>query len=596
MFLILTAFIIQCNGYQCPHYDNVHEIEDGQSEKFNKETIYSCNHDFKVRLHTFECKLLIFACKFKSIDGGSLNGGAILIEFDEREADEECKIEDCEFVGCTSSSGGAIYVNGYLGSPLTINNCLFQDNSVKKSYEGGALYLESCFPTIYKCRFIDNITPSNGMSIYYLYKRNVKQTNKTIVLTIENCYFSYTKAGSFKDKGVICLNADLSFTLFCKIKGTEIDISGVSDLSFLNMKSQRFVGEPLFENNYISPYEKTRFIGNLNIKGWDFEKNTQEYKKKPATPDIKYEGHKEDTKVEAKIEHTGSSEKNVAILVAESAFKDFRSTGDGGLFYLKDIDVDCHNNKITNCESANGAGGAMFIQNTNDLNCKVTISNIQFINCKADYGGALYIYSLSSLSDILIEYCTFKSNKAKLGTDAKTGGSAIYLESDYGKLANCEFTENNPGSAIKVVSPNKDSSKALSTANVNFYNCNFASSKDSRESIYFAGKMINVVKCNFKGKLPKGVNYIDGELVNNRPSVHLDGCRFEYKAINKKLVASSSLRSTFDGKFASLIFIAVGSVALVAIVTFTALKIKKYQREIKDDEDSEEKKVINESL
>lgn len=275
------------------------------------------------------------------------------------------------------------------------------------------------------------------------------------------------------------------------------------------------------------------------------------------------------------------------------------------MFKLKDIEVDFHDNKIKNCEAVGGAGGAMHIENTNSVNYKIAIQSIQFSGCKADYGGALYIYSTSSYTDVLINYCKFDSNSA-----GAKGGSALYYCVSKGKIKNCEYINNKGGSIIKVVDPSRLSQLTLLSSSqaesINFFNCNFVSNSQSKESIYFASKSgqknIKMVKCNFNGKLAKGVNYIDGELPeNNKPAILLRDCKFEKVAVNKKLVVGSSSLSSnsfFYGKYVNVVFMCFAALAFVTFLTFLALKFKKSHQEIHEDEEDDENKktIINESL
>lgn len=153
---IFAAFIVHSNEYECPHYENVHEIIDGSAERFEKDKIFACNHEFKVLLNTWECQIMIFSCTFNSMIGTE-KGGAIYLEYDKTNSvHQENIIKDNIFTNCKSDAGGAIYVNGYNGTILSITNTIFENNSASSSKGGGALYVESCYPTIVKCRFINN--------------------------------------------------------------------------------------------------------------------------------------------------------------------------------------------------------------------------------------------------------------------------------------------------------------------------------------------------------------------------------------------------------------------------------------------------------
>lgn len=159
--------------------------------------------------------------------------------------------------------------------------------------------------------------------------------------------------------------------------------------------------------------------------------------------------------------------------IINSAYKDFKSEGDVGLFYLKNIEVQCQNSRFTGCKSINGAGGSIYIKNTNDKSKKVIFKNVQFLKCKADYGGALYVYSKSKSTNVSVDSCIFKENVAKELNANKFGGGAIYISITKGEIVYCQFISNYGSSQIKVTDPSKESIKIMNSFSLNFFNCNF---------------------------------------------------------------------------------------------------------------------------
>lgn len=125
--------------------------------------------------------------------------------------------------------------------------------------------------------------------------------------------------------------------------------------------------------------------------------------------------------------------------------------------------------------------------------------------------------------------------------------------------------------------------------------CNFLTNQKSKEAVYFVAgesrRSLNIVNCSFKGKLAKGVNFIDGKLAkNNEPRIRLHNCNFQSKDINNNVILSSSSSCSFDGNYLNIIFMCMVAVAFIII------KFKKSNKEIIDEDESGDKTVINESL
>ncbi|MBQ2832003.1 Ig-like domain repeat protein, partial [Methanobrevibacter sp.] len=78
-----------------------------------------------------------------------------------------------------------------------------------------------------------------------------------------------------------------------------------------------------------------------------------------------------------------------------------------------------------------GDGGALYLQGKN-----MTVTNTTFTNNRAKSGGAVYVYAI----DAAVENCTLRYNTA-------TGdGGAVYWDKKNGKISDCEFENNNAGS------------------------------------------------------------------------------------------------------------------------------------------------------
>lgn len=181
-------------------------------------------------------------------------GGALYFEFDKiNSVHQENQIKDSHFTNYKSNAGGAIYVNGYNGTNLTISNTIFENNSVSSSKGGGALYIEGCYPTISKCSFINNDAEC-GTCLRYDYLSG-EQKGNYIYMTIQDCNFLHTINGSYKKVGMIYFCQSVSYDIKLICTGNKIDLSEVSDLSFLSSFSQNILSwsKLTITNNYISP-------------------------------------------------------------------------------------------------------------------------------------------------------------------------------------------------------------------------------------------------------------------------------------------------------------------------------------------------------
>ncbi|MCT8977021.1 hypothetical protein N4T77_10440 [Clostridium sp. CX1] len=103
----------------------------------------------------------------------------------------------------------------------------------------------------------------------------------------------------------------------------------------------------------------------------------------------------------------------------------------GGAIYLNNSHLNMKKNIFSNCRSE-GVGGAIYVSGENSGSVAITWSGLQFNNCEANYGGAIYesgniIYYVNS--------CIFNSCKANIG-------SAVYCCCDFyveNLIEECEF-------------------------------------------------------------------------------------------------------------------------------------------------------------
>lgn len=184
---------------------------------------------------------------------------------------------------------------------------------------------------------------------------------KEATLTITDCTFLknvYTKTAK---KGLLYIQTNTGFTIKFTVTGNYIDLTDKpSAFTFIDFQipSQMF-SKFAFHDNKILPYESSKFISNINGYKFDLYGEGNAPYQPPIEPEYTIKDHKETDEIKNKKEYIGSTEKRVSVLVEQSTFKSFSSEKDGGLFKLKDIEVDFHDNKISNCEAVGGAGGEM---------------------------------------------------------------------------------------------------------------------------------------------------------------------------------------------------------------------------------------------
>ena len=140
----------------------------------------------------------------------------------------------------------------------------------------------------------------------------------------------------------------------------------------------------------------------------------------------------------------------------------------GSAIYLINCGIQCNNTVFDRCISSGGGGGAIYIMNSFDITNNATFEDVRFIQCKADFGGAIFISISSELFNISIIRCHFDSNEAVLMTKPRGenkhlyGGSAVYLMCRNLNVVNSTFSLNKgPSGAIKIYNLFNDNSKSI---------------------------------------------------------------------------------------------------------------------------------------
>lgn len=167
-------------------------------------------------------------------------------------------------------------------------------------------------------------------------------------------------------------------------------------------------------------------------------------------------------------------------------------------------------------------GSSVYVRNTREVGKNVTLENLNFDGCKAQYGGAVYIYSESSSTTVSIKSCVFTKNSASEEEKENQlfGGCAIYLTALIAKVLRCRFS-GNIGTSVKLINEFEktlDGGSFILLSNSYFVliaECEFTDTDDlSTSSLYYLrGKnavSAELSDCSFTEKLMPGAHIIDG--------------------------------------------------------------------------------------
>ena len=213
----------------------------------------------------------------------------------------------------------------------------------------------------------------------------------------------------------------------------------------------------------------------------------------------------------------------------------------------------CDDTTFTNCATKQGGGGAIYIENNLRLKNNITLIGLSFTDCKAKYGGAVYIYCGTPKAPAKVSSCEFSGNQLLPNSETDhlhIGGKAIFVVAKRGKISECKFHENpGEGEDMKIITTFdeddyllKDNHRKISIKEVEeeeyqydesfmISNCHFDTDKQSRNSIYsFAGKhgtKVEVQNCIFTGDLSEGSHYISEKVMPDASSrMIVKSCKF----------------------------------------------------------------------
>ena len=373
--------------------------------------------------------LLVSHCQFKDNSaklGGAIRGRVKVI----------VEIYNSNFTGnnATSEDGGAINVQQ--NSNLTVSLCLFERNSAG-SHGGAIVGLLDTNLYIGETRFIDNAASKAGGAI------NVKENSN---LTASLCLFERNSAGSFGGavEGVVNANVYIDETIFIRNRaeygGGAVSIYQDTILLLshcqLTDNSTKLGGAIRGRVKVIVEIYNSNFTGNKATK--EYGGAIYVFENSNLTVSLCL----------LKRNSAGSSGGAVMgiidtnVYIGETRFIENRASRDGGAFNVQQNS----NLTVSLClferNSAGSVGGAVM----GIFYTKVHIDETRFIDNRANTGGATAIHKETFL---LVSYCHFGDNSAKLGGGAIIGMKNVTLE-----IHGTNFTENNAkskhGGAINV--------------------------------------------------------------------------------------------------------------------------------------------------
>lgn len=252
--------------------------------------------------------------------------------------------------------------------------------------------------------------------------------------------------------------------------------------------------------------------------------------------------------------YEGSIDNQVSVTVSTTIFSNIQSTENGGALLLKNAGLNCTNIVFSGCQAKqgqsgntnsneSGGGGGIYIKNEIGTSNPILLNSVNFSNCKAKYGGALFIYSSSVSSPVKIINCQFTTNQATSTSYSnnleQSGGSAIFITSRDLFISDCNFFKNIGESQLKVENVfnqtnNEKNSKILqgqpATSNVIRF-CRFVIEKQAQCSLYYKtgenGVLCKLMNSVFVGNLSPGNYHINGKmLTQNSPKLVVVGCKF----------------------------------------------------------------------
>ena len=334
------------------------------------------------------------------------------------------------FVNCTferNSVESSLKRNGYGGavcaianSHLTVHHCLFKENTA--TFSGGATYIQESHIDVKQCLFKENTATYAGGAI------SMKKTRGSFV----NCTFERNSVESSSQRngygGAVCAITNSYLTVHhCLFKeNTATYIGGATYIqeSHIDVKQCLFKENTATDGGGAISMKKTRG----SFVNCTFERNS----------------------VESRLQryHIGgavSARTNSHLTMHHCLFKENTATSSGGATYIHESHID-----IKQClfkeNTANYSGGAISMKKTRGsfVNCTFERNSVESRLQRYHIGGAV---SARTNSHLTMHHCLFKENTAT------SSGGATYIQESHIDIKQCLFKENtatDDGGAISM--------------------------------------------------------------------------------------------------------------------------------------------------
>ena len=417
-------------------------------------------------------------------NNNATNGGAIYLEYG------DITIDNSIFDNNTGKLGGALYLKGH----ANINNSTFTKNNATSN--GGAINVYnvnvlSANPytlNIKNSIFTDNIASSNGGAIatQHIAVNNTTFTNnkagakggaihsantvKTMPVNINNSKFTQNTAGT--NGGAISLT---SLTMITNTNFT--DNKAMTGGAIHGTTSNLTITNSNFNNNKANSTTGGGAIyssGNLNITNNNFTDNTATLKggaifitpnKNLTISDSKFDNNKAIN--ETNYTYGGAIYTNARTNITNTEFTNNNASYGGAIYFTRNDTSNITNSKFTNNIAAN-RGGAIYNNASSTLDITNTIfdKNSHTNTTKAnnnDYGGA----AIFSEGGLHITSTNFTNNHANYthgvaNSDGGNGGAIVHYNSIKDLIIkNSNFNNNSARHGGSILIYNGDSDDGL---------------------------------------------------------------------------------------------------------------------------------------
>ena len=417
-------------------------------------------------------------------NNNATNGGAIYLEYG------DITIDNSIFDNNTGKLGGALYLKGH----ANINNSTFTKNNATSN--GGAINVYnvnvlSANPytlNIKNSIFTDNIASSNGGAIatQHIAVNNTTFTNnkagakggaihsantvKTMPVNINNSKFTQNTAGT--NGGAISLT---SLTMITNTNFT--DNKAMTGGAIHGTTSNLTITNSNFNNNKANSTTGGGAIyssGNLNITNNNFTDNTATLKggaifitpnKNLTISDSKFDNNKAINEIN--YTYGGAIYTNARTNITNTEFTNNNASYGGAIYFTRNDTSNITNSKFTNNIAAN-RGGAIYNNASSTLDITNTIfdKNSHTNTTKAnnnDYGGA----AIFSEGGLHITSTNFTNNHANYthgvaNSDGGNGGAIVHYNSIKDLIIkNSNFNNNSARHGGSILIYNGDSDDGL---------------------------------------------------------------------------------------------------------------------------------------